>query len=157
MKIALFPGSFDPFTRGHAALVEQALTLCDKVVIAIGDNIGKNPLLQLQERLRLIRRIYADNQRVSCIAYSTLTGELAQDLNASILIRGVRNMVDFEYERTMAQTNRRLFPDLTTVILLTPPEYADISSSTVRELLKFGYDVSQMMPEGVDLNDFIIP
>lgn len=155
MKIALFPGSFDPFTRGHAALVEQALTLCDKVVIAIGDNIGKNPLLQLQERLRLIRRIYADNQRVSCIAYSTLTGELAQDLNASILIRGVRNMVDFEYERTMAQTNRRLFPDLTTVILLTPPEYADISSSTVRELLKFGYDVSQMMPEGVDINDFI--
>ena len=155
MKTAIFPGSFDPFTRGHEAVVEQALQFFDRVVIAIGDNVGKRSLLTLKNRLRLIRRLYEDNERVECVAYSTLTGELAQELGAQAIIRGVRNTIDFEYERTMAQTNRRLAPELETVLLFTPAELMDVSSSTVRELLAFGRDVGPMMPAKIQLKEYL--
>ena len=151
MKIALFPGSFDPFTRGHEAIVRQALTLFDKVVVAIGENIGKNSLLSTEERIKLIEQLYADNKRVEAIAYSTLTGDAARAVGASAIIRGVRNTIDFEYERTLAQTNKRLFPEIETILLLTPADLADVSSSAVRELMAFGHDVSDMLPEGIDL------
>lgn len=155
MKTAIFPGSFDPFTRGHADIVEQALQLFDRVVIAIGDNVGKRSLLNLKNRLRLIRHLYEHNPRVECVAYSTLTGDIAREMGAEAIIRGVRNTIDFEYERTMAQTNKRLFPELTTVILLTPPHLNDVSSSTVRELLQFGQDVTELMPEGIDIRNYL--
>lgn len=151
MKIALFPGSFDPFTRGHEAIVRQALTLFDKVVVAIGENVGKNSLLSTEERIKLIEQLYADNKRVEAIAYSTLTGDAARAVGASAIIRGVRNTIDFEYERTLAQTNKRLFPEIETILLLTPADLADVSSSAVRELMAFGHDVSDMLPEGIDL------
>lgn len=151
MKIALFPGSFDPFTRGHEAIVRQALTLFDKVVVAIGENIGKNSLLSTEERIKFIEQLYANDERVEAIAYSTLTGEAARKVGASAIIRGVRNTIDFEYERTLAQTNKRLFPEIETILLLTPADLADVSSSVVRELLAFGHDVSEMLPEGIDL------
>ncbi len=154
MKIAIFPGSFDPFTKGHQAVVDEALTLFDKVIIAIGDNVNKRSLLSVENRLRLIGDLYQDNPRIECRSYSTLTGEFAQEVGATAIIRGVRNMVDFEYERTMAQINRRIFPNITTVILFTPPHLTDIASSTVRELLNFNRDVSEMMPEGINLEDY---
>ena len=151
MKIALFPGSFDPFTRGHEAIVRQALTLFDKVVVAIGENIGKNSLLSTEERIKFIEQLYANDERVEAIAYSTLTGDVARAVGASAIIRGVRNTIDFEYERTLAQTNKRLFPEIETILLLTPADLADVSSSAVRELMAFGHDVSDMLPEGIDL------
>lgn len=151
MKTVIFPGSFDPFTKGHEAIVGQALALFDKVIIAIGENVGKSSLLTPQERKRLIEQLYSDDKRVEVMAYSTLTGDLARKVGAKAIIRGVRNSIDFEYERTMAQTNKRLYPEIETIILLTPADLADVSSSTVRELLAFGHDVSDMLPEGIDL------
>ena len=155
MKRAIFPGSFDPFTRGHQAIVEEALTLFDEVVIAIGENISKQSLLGLEKRLQLISDVFSNEPKVRCVAYSTLTGELARKEGAQTIIRGVRNSIDFEYERTMAQTNKRLFPELSTVILLTPPELGDVSSSTVRELLRFGQSVEQMMPQGINIHNYL--
>ena len=155
MKTAIFPGSFDPFTRGHQALVEEALTLFDKVIIAIGENVNKRSLLSLEARKKLIADIYADEARVECISYSCLTGDAAREVGATAIIRGVRNTIDFEYERTLAQTNSRLYPDITTVMLFTRPEYADVSSSTVRELLAFGREVEWLLPEGMDLKDYL--
>ena len=155
MKTAIFPGSFDPFTLGHQAIVEQALRFFDKVVIAIGENVGKRSLLTAEARQRLIRDLYQSNPNVECITYSTLTGDVARKVGASAIVRGVRNTIDFEYERTMALTNSRLFPEIETVILLTPPTLADVSSSTVRELLAFGRDVQEMMPQGVDIKDYM--
>ena len=154
-KVALFAGSFDPFTRGHAAVVKEALRLFDEVVIAVGDNVSKHSLLSVDQRCRLIEDVYKDNNRVKVASYSTLTGDFARKVGATVLVRGVRNTVDFEFERTMEATNRELFPELTTVLLVTPAEVMHISSSMVRELLRFGRDVSDYMPEGVDLKNYL--
>ena len=155
MTTAIFPGSFDPFTRGHAAIVEQALTMFDRVVVGIGDNIAKHGLLTVESRRRLIEDLYDGEPRVEVKVYTGLTGDLARAEGAAAIIRGVRNTTDFEYERTMEAANRRLFPGVVTVMLFTPPQVADISSSTVREILSFGRDVGEFMPDGIDLKQYL--
>ncbi|MDO5496597.1 MAG: pantetheine-phosphate adenylyltransferase [Alistipes sp.] len=155
MKVAIFPGSFDPFTRGHEAIVAQALTMFDKVVIAIGENIAKRGFLTIEQRAKLIRELYAKEPRIEVKCYNSLTGECAQEVGACAIIRGVRNTIDFEYEKNMAQVNSRLFPQIATVLLLTPAELSDISSSTIRELVTFKKDVSEMMPRGVKLEEYM--
>ena len=155
MTTAIFPGSFDPFTRGHAAIVEQALTMFGRVVVGIGDNIAKQGLLTVDARRRLIEDLYAAEPRVEVKVYSGLTGDLARAEGAAAIIRGVRNTTDFEYERTMEAANRRLFPGLSTVLLFTPHEVADISSSTVREIIRFGRSAEEFMPDGVDLKRYL--
>ncbi len=153
-RIALFAGSFDPFTRGHEVVVKEALKLFDKVVIGVGENVSKRSLLSVEQRCRLIDDIYRDDDRVEVASYSTLTGDFAREVGATVLVRGVRNAVDFEFERTIEITNRQLFPELTTVLLPTPVEYMHISSSMVRELLAFGRDVKEYLPQGVDLESY---
>lgn len=154
-RTAIFPGSFDPFTRGHAALVDEALRLFDRVVIGIGNNTTKQGLLSVDNRKRLIDDLYAADARVEACIYTGLTGEFAERVGACAIIRGVRNTTDFEYERTMEATNHRIYPDLTTVMLFTPAPVADISSSTVREVLSFGRDVDEFVPEGIDINKYL--
>ena len=153
--IAIFPGSFDPFTRGHQALVDDALRIFDKVVIGIGNNVSKAGLLRIEARKQLIEDLYADNPRVEVRIYTGLTGDFARDQHASAIIRGVRNTTDFEYERTMEATNHRLHPDIITVMLFSPATVADIASSTVREVLAFGRTVDEFMPEGIDIKTYL--
>ncbi len=154
-RIALFAGSFDPFTRGHEAVVEEALRLFDEVVVAVGENVSKHSLLSVEERCRLIEEVYLGNNRVSVASYSTLTGDFARKVGATALVRGVRNTIDFEFERSIEATNRALYPDLTTVLLVTPAEYQHISSSVVRELLAFGRDVTDYLPQNIKIENYI--
>ena len=155
MKTAIFPGSFDPFTRGHEAIVEKALHLFDKVIIGIGSNVAKQGLLSVENRKRLIDDYYAGDARVEAMIYGGMTGDFAQQVGAAAVIRGVRNTTDFEYERTMEATNHRLHPDIITVMLFTPAPVADISSSTVREILAFGRPVDEFIPEGIDIKKYL--
>ncbi len=154
-RIALFPGSFDPFTRGHAAIVAEVLTLFDRVVIAIGYNVAKSGLLTIDVRMRLIEDIYRNEPRVECITYDTLTAEAAIKVGACAMVRGVRTMADFETERTLDAVNRRLFAEVKSIVVFTPAELQHISSSAVRELLHFGADVTELLPQGVNIDDYL--
>lgn len=154
-KRAIFPGSFDPFTRGHAAVVDSALTLFDRIVIGIGNNNTKAGLLTVENRKRLIEDTFAQDPRVEVRIYTGLTGEFAVQEGACAIIRGVRNTTDFEYERTMEATNHRIYPEITTVMLFTPSHVADIASSTVREVLSFGRSVEEFVPQGIDINKYL--
>jgi pantetheine-phosphate adenylyltransferase len=145
LRIALFPGSFDPFTRGHRAIVDRALPLFDKLVIAIGVNRAKKGWMPVEERLEKLRALYANEPRVEVIAYETLTMDLAAEYGAKYVLRGVRSMADFEYERTIADANRKI-GDLETIFLISDADTAHISSSLVRELAAFGHDVSDLLP-----------
>ena len=155
-KIALFAGSFDPFTRGHEAVVVAALNLFDEVVIGVGENISKKSLLSVEQRCRLIEDVYKNDNRVKVATYNTLTGDFAREVGATVLVRGVRNTVDFEFERTIEATNRQLFPELTTVLLPTPAEYMHISSSMVRELLAFGRNVENYLPHNINIEKYLM-
>lgn len=154
-RVAIFPGSFDPFTRGHEAIVDEALRIFDRVIIAIGHNPAKRGLLTVESRKALIERVYASEPRVEVSIYSTLTGIEAERLGASTIIRSVRNTLDFEYERTMDRANREVFPNLRTIMLFAPKEVEHISSSLVRELNAFGHPTDSLLPEGIKLEDYI--
>ena len=144
-RAVLFAGTFDPYTRGHHALVERALAMFDKVVVAVGRNLGKNCMFSLEERVSAIEKVYAGNDRVSVAVYDTLTMDFARSVGAVALLRGVRSVKDFEYERDIADINLRL-GGMDTVLLISEPEYASVSSSVVRELIKYGKDVSSLLP-----------
>ncbi len=143
MRKALFAGSFNPFTIGHKDIVERGLELFDEVVIAIGDNQDK-PSEDIDERLRVIRGVYKDEPRVRVDVYHSLTVDYAKEIGACALLRGVRSVMDFEYERQMADANRAL-TGIETVVLFTKPELGYISSSLVRDLKKHGADVSALV------------
>ena len=145
MKIALFPGSFDPFTRGHRAIVERALPMFDKLVIAIGVNRAKKGWMPIEERLDRLKELYANEPRVEVVTYETLTMDLATQYDAKYILRGVRSVIDFEYERTIADANRKI-GGLETIFLISDADTAHISSSLVRELAAFGHDVSDLLP-----------
>jgi len=146
MTRLLFPGTFDPFTRGHQDLVERALQFADEVIVAIGENANKQPCFSLDERKAQIADAFGNDPRVSVCSYSGLTTQLAQQVGATAILRGVRSVHDFEYERDMADVNRRL-TGIDTVLLMADPKLAAVSSSIVRELIKFGQDVTDFLPE----------
>ncbi len=144
MRTIIFPGSFNPFTKGHADIVERGLQLFDKLIIAIGYNEQKAVEGDIESRLSAIKALYADDDRIQVIAYSNLTIEVAKQHGACAILRSVRSIKDYEYELQMADVNRKL-SDIETVVLFARPELACISSSVVRELQHFGHDTTQFM------------
>ena len=144
-KIALFPGSFDPFTKGHQNIVERALPLFDKLVIGIGCNTNKHTLYTPEERQQQIAKLFKDDPRIVVNIYEGLTVAFANALGATYIVRGVRTMADFEYERTIADVNKRL-AGIETVSFFADTDTASISSSLVRELKAFGKDVTDFLP-----------
>ena len=146
MRTAIFPGTFDPFTIGHDALVHRALGIVDELYIAIGVNTEKRTMLSLEERVGRITVLYKDEPRVHVVSYEGLTTDFAQTIGAQFIIRGVRSAIDFEYERNIADINR-LLTNIDTLILISEPQYASISSSMVRELAHFGKNVDPYLPK----------
>lgn len=144
-KIALFAGTFDPYTIGHHRIVERALQLFDRIVVAIGVNSEKRTDTGTDARIKNINSIYRNEPRVEACAYEGLTVDFARKVGAQYLLRGVRNVKDFEYERDLADINLKI-GDIETVFLVSEPQYAAISSSVVRELIKYNKDVSNLIP-----------
>ena len=144
-KIALFPGSFDPYTVGHHDILCRALPLFDKIVITIGINRNKKPYFPLEERLGALKELYKGNDKIEITTYSTLTTDLAKAIGAQYIIRGVRNIADYEYELTIADVNRKL-DGIETILFFSKPELSHISSSIVRELHSFGRDITGYLP-----------
>lgn len=143
MKL-LFPGTFDPFTKGHADLVSRALKLCDELVIAVGINGEKTPMYSVQERVDAISRYYSNDRRVSVISYGGLTADAVRQSGAAAILRGVRSDADYDMERTLADANLTVL-GVETVLLVARPELQHVSSSLCRELDRFGYDTGELV------------
>ena len=150
-RVALFPGSFDPFTAGHLNILQRALTMFDEVVVAVGINIGKKGFFSNKKKLDIICQATAGMEGVTVIHYDDLTINICRELGIRHIVRGVRNMIDFETERSIADANRRLAPEIETIIIPTAQEFAHISSTAVRDILKHGGDTSLFIAEGVEL------
>ena len=150
-KTALFPGSFDPFTAGHLNILKRALTMFDEVVVAVGINQDKRGFFDMDQRMDIIRQAVSGMEGVSIIKYDSLTVDACRQLGIRHIVRGVRNMLDFENERSIADANRRIAPEIETVIIPTAQEFAHISSSAVRDILKHKGDTSLFLSEGVVL------
>lgn len=151
MSKVIFPGSFDPFTIGHANLVDRAQKLFDEVVIAVGYNEQKTGWLPVDERVRALEEFYKENSQITVAKYTGLTVDFAQAMGARFILRGVRSVKDYEYELGIADINSRL-ADVETVVLLADPTISGISSSVVRELHHFGRDITQWLPCGLKYN-----
>lgn len=145
-KIAIFPGSFDPFTKGHEDIVLRGLKLFDEIVIAIGYNSQKQRYFDVHMMIRHMEGVFSDYNNISIITYNELTAGLAIKLNAKYLLRGLRNTTDFEYENSIAQVNRHINKDIETVFLITSPQFASISSTIIREVHKYGGNVEDFLP-----------
>ena len=145
MSKALFAGTFDPFTLGHKSIVDRTLSVADEIVIAIGVNGDKQTMFSLEERIIYINKVFADNPRITVTHYEGLTTDFAHNIGADFLVRGVRYVKDFEYERQIADVNRQI-SGIETILLFTEEQYANISSSIIRELISYGKDVTQFLP-----------
>jgi len=145
-NIAVFPGSFDPFTKGHEEIVRRALPLFDKLYIAIGYNINKQRQFSIEEQKNLIASYFSQEENIEIVSYEGLTTDFCHHIGARYIVRGLRNFIDFHYESEMAAVNKTLAPDIETIFLPTNPAFAHISSSTVREIIKNGGDSSIFIP-----------
>ena len=144
-KKALFSGTFDPFTIGHYALVKRTLRFADEIIIAIGINPDKKTMFSLEERINNIKNIYAEEKHIKVLSYNSLTIDFAKESGVDFILRGIRNINDFEYEKSIADINRKL-SGIETVFLFSEPEYGYISSSLVRELISYKKDISNLIP-----------
>jgi pantetheine-phosphate adenylyltransferase len=153
IKIAVFPGSFDPFTIGHESVVRRALDMFDKVIIGIGLNTTKIRFISIEKSTEGIKKVFADTAgRVEVKVFKGLTVDFCRKENSRYILRGLRTAADFEYERAIAQTNKAMYPEIETVFLLTLPQHTHVNSSIIREIIKQGGDVSQFVPKNYNLD-----
>jgi pantetheine-phosphate adenylyltransferase len=150
MRICLFPGTFDPVTLGHTDIIDRALPLFDKVIVGIGRNINKEPMFSEQQRVDWLNEIYADNDKVEALVYEGLTVDCCREVNANFILRGIRYVNDFEYEKAIADMNRSLAHNIETIFLTCLPQFTSVASTLVRDVLRNGGEVSNFLPKAVN-------
>lgn len=153
-RICVFPGTFDPITLGHIDIIRRALNLFDQLIVGIGTNSSKQPMFSLEQRKKWIEAIFRDDKRVSVSDYQGLTVDFCKKTGAQYMLRGIRYVSDFEYERAIADMNKVLAPDIETIILTSSAQHATISSTLVRDVIRNGGNVTQFLPEEVDISGF---
>ncbi len=151
LRIAIFPGSFDPITKGHESIVKRAIPLFDKIIVSVGINSTKSYCFSLEQRLKWLQDIFEEYPTVEVDSYQMLTVEYAKKVGASTILRGLRNTLDFNYEKNISQMNAVLTPEIETVFLITTPELAAINATIVREIYKNGGDIAPFVPEKLQL------
>ena len=154
MRICLFPGTFDPVTLGHIDIINRALPLFDKMIIGIGRNVNKQPMFSEQQRLQWLKDIYRNNPKVEAVVYEGLTVDCCKQYHANFILRGIRYVNDFEYEKAIADMNRSIAGHIETIFLTCLPQYTSVASTLVRDVLKNGGDVSNFLPEEVNQTIF---
>lgn len=153
-RIAIFPGSFDPFTIGHESIVRRAIPLFDRVVIMIGYNANKKSFFSVEKRLKWINQVFRNEARIEVQLHEGLTVDFCKKVNAQYILRGIRTSSDFEYERAIAQINKKMHPEIESVFLLTLPEHTPVNATIIRDIVSHGGDASMFLPDGLDMNEF---
>jgi len=153
-RVAIFPGSFDPFTVGHESIVKRAIPLFDKIVIMIGYNANKQSFFPIEKREKWINEVFKDEPKVTVESYEGLTVDFCKKVNAQYILRGLRTSADFEFERAIAQVNKMMHPQIESVFLLTMPEHTPINSTIVRDIILHGGDASEFLPAALNMKDF---
>jgi pantetheine-phosphate adenylyltransferase len=148
-KIALFPGSFDPITRGHESIILRAIPVFDEIIVALGENSEKKSYFPVGKRIEWLEKVFGNEPKVTIVRYSGLTVDFCRKMNASYILRGLRTSADFEFERTIGLMNKAIAPEVETVFFLSAPEYAALSSSVVRDIHRHGGDVRSFVPEKI--------
>ena len=149
LKIVVFPGSFDPITKGHESIILRAIPLFDKIIIAIGENQQKTCFFSLEQRIQWIKNTFISHTSIETVIFKGLTVEFCKKVNAQYILRGLRTSADFEFERSIGQINKQINPNIETVFLLSTPEYTSLNSSIVRDILKHGGDIHHFVPDAV--------
>jgi len=153
-KIAIFPGSFDPFTIGHESIVRRALSMFDKIIIMVGFNANKKSFFSLEKRVKWINQIFQNERKIEVRVHEGLTVDFCKEVGAGYIVRGLRTSSDFEYERAIAQVNKKMHPEIETIFLLTLPEHTPVNATIIRDIVFHGGDASMFLPKGLDLNEF---
>lgn len=153
-KIAIFPGSFDPFTIGHESIVKRAISMFDKIIIMIGYNANKKSFFSIEKRLKWINQVFQDEAKVEVRIHEGLTVDFCKEVGAKYILRGLRTSSDFEYERAIAQINKKMHPEIETVFLLTLPEHTPVNATIIRDIVFHGGDASMFLPAALNMDEF---